>query len=157
MGEPGFAEHRVRTRGDLVPRRPHRERETHIRKRKPPPRALRPLDEPDTTLACPLAQAERFDLGAIVNTIEIDVEERQGRCRVELEQRVGRAANGLGDTECAQKTPRKRGLSGTELTTQIERGEAAVAGWPRTGELPSKVLRVLRGVGARVHVSRIRG
>ena len=126
------------------------EGEGEIGRRKACPRALRPLDEPETPGPRPVAEPDGLDLAFIAQAVEVDVKDGQAAQLMELEERVGGAANRLHPAQPPEESPGEGRLAGTEVAGEVEDRKVS-SGGPCERELPAKLFRFLRGVGRDAH------
>ena len=118
--------------------------------RKACPRALRPLDEPETPGPRPVAEPDGLELAFIAQAVEVDVKDRQSAELMELEERVGGTADRLHPAEPPEESPGEGRLAGTEVAGEVEDRKVPIGG-PCERELAAKLFGFLRGVGRDAH------
>src|SRR5580765_5629006 len=100
-----------------------RELDAQVRRRKVSGPLLRPFDEPQVPRLGPVAQTQSVQLCRVAQPVEIGVHDREAVQRVELDERVGRAAHRTRYTAGAQEAARQRRLARAEFAAEENHGE----------------------------------
>src|SRR5690349_4420726 len=95
--------------------RTDRELELQVGAREAAATVFGPFDQPQVAGTMVVSQSQVFELGRILEPVEVEMNDRHRGQWIRLEQRVARALDRTGDAERAQSAARERRLARAEI------------------------------------------